>query len=165
MTDSSNTIRNNGKEGSDEKNIEKIEKLKAGLFFTVITSFSILTGFGYSLSATKKKETKDYPKGLEKKLYNLHESGAELARRALLRATIYSVSGFSIFCFCIWKLSGANSFADFKLKLGTVFPKLSKPTDKQGRTEFENLTELLQFVIDEDKKKNNNNNNIETGEK
>ena len=58
MTDSNN-LKNSHK--IDESQ-DKLEKLKAGLFFTIITSFSVLTGFGYSLVATKKKETKEYPK-------------------------------------------------------------------------------------------------------
>jgi hypothetical protein len=81
---------------------------------------------------------------------SLHESGADLARKALLRASIYSLSGFSIFCICVWKLSGANSFDEFRQKIGGLFPKISKPQDKLGRTEFENLTDLLKFVIEED---------------
>jgi hypothetical protein len=154
----------NNKETIDEQN-SKLEKLKAGLFFTVITSFGILTGFGFSLSATKKRETKNYPKELEKKLHNLHESGADLARKALLRASIYSLSGFSIFCLCVWKLSGASNFDEFRHKIGSLFPKISKPQDKLGRTEFQNLTDLLKFVIEEDnlskqnRKSNNTTNN------
>ena len=88
----------------------------------------------------------------------MHESGAELARRALLRATIYSVSGFSIVCISVWAWSGAKDFKDLRIKLGTLFPKLSKPSDKQGRTEFENLTDLFQYVIDEDNKSKENKN-------
>jgi hypothetical protein len=139
----------NNRETIDEQNT-KLEKLKAGLFFTAITSFGILAGFGFSLSATKKRETKNYPKELERKLHNLHESGADLAKKALLRASIYSLSGFSIFCLCVWKLSGASNFNDFRHKIGGLFPKISKPQDKLGRTEFENLTDLLKFVIEED---------------
>ena len=153
MTDE--TSNNNKKEEEEE---QKLEKLKAGLFFAVITSFSILTGFGYSVSATKKKETKHYPKELEKKLHNLHSSGADLARKALFRATLYTFSGFSFFCLGVWKLSGASNFNEFRHKIGGVMPKLSKPSDKQGRTEFENLTDLFQYVIDEDNKSKQINN-------
>lgn len=84
----------------------------------------------------------------------MHESGAQLARRALLRATAYSFTGFGLFCFSVWQLSGANSFAEFRYKAGTILPRISKPkSEQEGRTQFENLTDLFQYIIDEDNKK------------
>lgn len=106
------------------------------------------------MGATKKQDIKSYTKGVQPSIYSLHESGAELARKALLRATIYSVSGFSLFCFGVWKLSGANNFEEFRYKAGTVLPRISKPkSENHGRTEFKNLTDLWQYLIDEDNKK------------
>ena len=145
---------------SDIRN-DKADKLKAGLFLTIVTVLGRASGFGFSLGSTKKKESKTataaYKPGLKRssaaELNYLYESGADLARRALLRATLYSVSGFSLMCFGIWKLSGAKDFQEFRHKVGSVLPKIKKPSDKQGRTEFENLTELFQYVIDEDNKK------------
>lgn len=145
---------------------DKADKLKAGLFLTIVTVLGLASGFGFSLGSTKKKESKTattgpktaaikpgLKRGSAAELNYLYESGADLARRALLRATLYSVSGFSLLCFGIWKLSGARDFQEFRLKVGSVLPKIKKPSDKQGRTEFENLTELFQYVIDEDNKK------------
>ena len=63
-----------------------------------------------------------------------------------------SVGGFSLFCFGIWTLSGAKTFQEFRFKAGSILPNLSRNRDK-GRTEFANLTELFQYVIDEDNKK------------
>jgi hypothetical protein len=148
--DASNLI--NEKKLNDEKqrNKEKADKLKAGLFFTFVTAFGFLSGFGFSLSSTKKKDTLYYNKGAEA---TLHESGVELARRALARASLYSVSGFTIFCLGVWLLSGARSFEEFKQKAGSVLPRIGKSKEEQiGRTEFENLTDLLNYVIDEDRK-------------
>ena len=104
-------------ENLDEKENSRqsqIEKIQAGLFLTLVTSIGVLSGFGYSVGAVKKRETKEYPKHLEKKLVYLHEQGADLARRALLRATLYTVSGFTLTCLAIWKISGANSFAELR---------------------------------------------------
>ena len=140
-------------ENLDEKENSRqsqIEKIQAGLFLTLVTSIGVLSGFGYSVGAVKKRETKEYPKHLEKKLVYLHEQGADLARRALLRATLYTVSGFTLTCLAIWKISGANSFAELRLKIKSLFPQLARPKDNGGRTEFKNLTDLMQYVIDED---------------
>ena len=63
-----------------------------------------------------------------------------------------SVSGFSLFCIGIWTLSGAKNFEEFRYKAGSILPNLNRNRDK-GRTEFANLTELFQYVIDEDNKK------------
>lgn len=96
---------------------KKVEKLKAGIFLTFITAFGLFAGFGLSLSSTKKRETKHLTGEKLNHLYSLHDSGVELARRALARATLYSVGGFSIFCFTLWKLSGASTFEEFRNKV------------------------------------------------
>ena len=157
-TTSGDTTNKIAKSESEIRN-EKAEKVKAGIFFSIITVLGLASGFGYSLSSTKKKESKSaapkpgLKRGSAAELHYLYESGADLARRALLRATLYSVSGFSLLCFGIWKLSGANDFEDFRKKAGSILPRIRKPSDNQGRTEFKNLTELFQYVIDEDNKK------------
>jgi len=37
------------------------------------------------------------------------EAGGSLAFRALGRGSFYAFGGFSVFCFAVWKLSGASS--------------------------------------------------------
>lgn len=149
---------------SDKVKLDKADKIKAGLFFTLVTTIGLLSGFGYSFSSTKKRETKNIGKQKLHNYYNLHDSGVELARRALLRATLYSVTGFSLFCLTVWKLSGASNFEEFRLKIGSLLPNIKRNPDQQsGRTEFKNLTELFQYIIDEDQKKktrDSNDNNI-----
>jgi hypothetical protein len=142
-------------EDKKDDNNNKVEKLTAGLYFTFITTIGLLSGFGISLVQSKKQDTRHFNKGLlqQKQADIIHESGVSFARRALARATIYSVGGFSLFCFSIWKLSGANNFVEFRQKIGSVLPQIKKtPREQEGRTEFENLTELFQYVIDEDKR-------------
>lgn len=129
---------------------EKADKVKAGIFFAIVSSIGVLSGFGYSLGSVKKREIKTLSNKKLRDLYYLQESGAELAKRALLRATLYSVSGFSLFCFTVWKLSGASNFQEFRNKIGSLLPQIKRNTEHQGRTEFRNLTEFFQFLIDED---------------
>lgn len=93
----------------------------------------------------------------------MQDSGLELARRALFRATAYSVGGFSLFCFSVWKLSGASTFDEFRLKIGSLLPRIKRNKEQEGRTEFRNLTDLFQHIIDEDYKAKNT--NIDKNEK
>ncbi len=130
----------------------KAELLGKGFFFTLITAVGVISGFGISLGSTKKQNSKLVKN--KKNIDYLHASGAALARKALLRATILTVSGFSIFCFSIWKLSGAKDFKEFRYKVGQVLPTISnRSKEKEGRRDFENLTELWHYLIDEDQKK------------
>jgi len=100
-----------------DPNKHKAEKLKAGLFLTLVTALGLASGFGFSVSSTKKRETKHLTGDKLNHYYNLHDSGVALARRALGRATLYSVSGFTLFCFTVWKLSGASNFNEFRAKV------------------------------------------------
>lgn len=131
---------------------QKADRIKAGIFFGLVSSLGVFAGFGLSVSSTKKRETKHLTNKRLREFYYLQESGAELARKALLRATIYSVSGFSLFCFGVWKLSGANNFEEFRYKIGSLLPQIKRNKESQGRTEFKNLTDLFQHLIDEDQR-------------
>ena len=78
----------NEKNTLDDLKRSKAEKLGTGLFFTLITAFGFLGGFGFSLSSTKKSETKNYSPEAKRNFYRLHHDGTELAKRALLRSSI-----------------------------------------------------------------------------
>lgn len=134
-----------------EINRNKADLIGKGLFFTLITTFGVGLGFGISLGSTKKQNSKLLKN--KKNIHYLHASGTELARKALARATLITVTGFSVFCFSVWKLSGANSFEEFRYQIGTYLPKISNKKEKEGRRDFENLTELWHFLIEEDQKK------------
>ena len=78
---------------SEANNLDNLKSLKAekifsGLFFTLVTAFGFLSGFGYSVSSTKKNETKHYSPEAQRNFYRLHNDGTELAKRALFRSTI-----------------------------------------------------------------------------
>jgi hypothetical protein len=85
----------------------------------------------------------------------IFDDGQRLAVRALRRASIYSVTGVFSVVVCLWLLSGrVNTLAEFRLWTGSWLPSIrsKKSKEEQGRTEFENLTELMQYLSDEDTK-------------
>ena len=90
--------------------------------------------------------------------------GQDLAVRALRRATIYSLTGVLSFSCFMWLISGRpKTFIEFRQWAASRLPsiKSKKKPEEEGRTEFENLTEFMQYLIDEDRKlkaqkKNNN---------
>ena len=60
------------------------------------------------------------------------ESGARLAMRALGRATLYSVGGFSLFCFTVWKLMGVQNLKEFSAKMQGIMPKIPPAASSTG---------------------------------
>ncbi|XP_068248938.1 transmembrane protein 242 [Palaemon carinicauda] len=105
-----------------------------------------------TLGMAKKKDPEMFNKGMIG-ARDLHSAGGALAMRALGWGTFYAVTGFSLFCLGVWKLSGASNLQEFRMKAGSILPKIPKNDPPQSRTEFEGLTDLLQYLIDEDAKK------------
>lgn len=68
-------------------------------YFASIAGVSILVGFSTTLSRLRKD-----PPGPP----TLHDEGVALARKALGRATIYSICGFSIFALTTYQLFGKD---------------------------------------------------------
>ena len=131
-------------------------------FFSGLTGMSMLVGFGTTLAAAKKSDPTYFGKGMTpealqdaKNVAELYESGSSLALRALRRATLYSVGGFTVFCLSVWKLSGANTFEEFRQKMGQILPVVPRNNPPTSKEDFEDLSELFQYVIDEDKRKKN----------
>lgn len=79
---------------SSSTNSESLLKI---VYFASIAGVSILVGFSTSLSRLRK----DPPGPL-----TLHDEGVALARKALGRATLYSLCGFSVFAFLSYSLFG-----------------------------------------------------------
>lgn len=98
------------------------------LFFIGISSVAAIGSFGAMLSRTE-KEGKTKP-GVKLDPAAM-ETGASLARKALGRATIYAVGGFSAFCFLSWKLIGARDFQEFRQIMGRKFPKVHRPREPE----------------------------------
>jgi len=145
------------------------ETLISSLFLLTLTGFSIIGGFSLSLTRAKKKDPVAFEQGLTpgggaivteglvpgalSQEAQLADAGTKLAIRALKRATLYAVGGFSLFCFAGWKLSGAKDLQDFRMRTGNILPRIPKNDPPQSRTEFSGLNDLLQYLIDEDERK------------
>ncbi|KAG0717000.1 Transmembrane protein 242 [Chionoecetes opilio] len=127
-------------------------KYLAAAFLTGVAGVSMLGGFGMTLGMVKKKDPNMFNKGMMG-AREVHEAGGALALRALGRGSLYAVAGFSVFCLSVWKLSGAKDLQDFRTKAGSILPKIPKNDPPQSRTEFEGLTDLLQYLITEDERK------------
>ena len=146
------------------------ERIVSSVFLLSLTGASVLGGFGLTLSRARKRDPAAFEQGLMpgagagsaeggivpgalSEEARLAEAGTQLAVRALKRASFYAVGGFSLFCFCAWKLSGASDLQDFRQRAGKILPRIPKNDPPQSRTEFSGLNDLLQYVIDEDEKK------------
>jgi hypothetical protein len=137
-------------------------RLLPGVYFAFLTACGLLGGFGFALGRTKKRETT--PKLTQKvNATKLFDDGQRLAVKALRRASIYSLTGvFSLTCF-FWLISGRpKTLAEFRLWTGSWLPSIKsrKKPEEEGRTEFKNLTELMQYLSDEDEKLKNQKKNI-----
>ena len=104
----------------------------------------------------------------------IFDDGQRLAVRALRRATFYSLTGVFSLSLTLWLMSGqVKTFAEFRRWTGSWLPSIKKKKkgdEEEGRTEFENLTDFMQYLIDEDRllkekrKKNNNESSTSTND-
>ncbi|XP_076308285.1 LOW QUALITY PROTEIN: transmembrane protein 242-like [Tachypleus tridentatus] len=135
--------------GKMESNKKK-EKILGGAFLAGVAGASLVFGFGMTLAMAKRKDPTFFTKGLVGSK-EVPESGGSLAVRALGWGTLYAVCGFGLFCFGVWKSLGVQNLKEFRQKMGEMLPQIPKK-EPQGRTEFENLRELLNYVIEESEK-------------
>lgn len=126
-------------------------KYKAAAFLTGVAGASMIGGFGLTLGSAKKKDPEMFNKGVVG-TRALPEAGSALALRALGWGTLYAVTGFSVFCFGVWKAMGVSNLNEFRLKAGSVLPRIPKNENPQGRTEFSGLNDLLGYIISEDER-------------
>jgi len=146
-------------------NDKRKENIVSSVFLMTVGGASLVSGFGLAFARARKSDPGAFDQGVvgsggieaigkaAKEDAKLAEAGAQLALRALGRATVYAVGGFALFCGTVWKLSGAKDLQDFRMKAGGILPKIPKNDPPQSRTEFSGLNDLLQYVIDEDEKK------------
>lgn len=121
-------------------------------FFSLVAGMSIVSGFATTLMLAKRRDSEMFDKGLAQ-LPGSRETGGSLALRALGRGSLYAFGGFSVFCFALWKLSGANSVQELGTKIQSavrVVTPQQHDTRPRGRSEFATVRELVNYLIDED---------------
>jgi hypothetical protein len=143
------------KEASREaRNNFIFDRLLPGIYFTFLTACGLLGGFGLAVGRTKKRETTE--KLIKQpNSRRIFDDGQRLAVRALRRATIYSLTGVFSFTAFLWLMSGRpRTLGEFRMWTGSWLPsiKSKKKKEPEGRSEFKNLTELMQYLSDEDTK-------------
>ncbi|XP_067636862.1 transmembrane protein 242 [Eurosta solidaginis] len=133
-----------------EKNLELAAKhskyrMQAAAFLGLVGGVSALFGFSKALGKAKESQSKILEKsGREASL--LLEEGSALALRALGWGTLYAVLGTGAFCYGVWKLSGAQNMEEFRTKMGSGLPRITKDTPPTSRTDFETLTDLMKYL-------------------
>lgn len=129
-----------------------IKRHREVAFFSLVAGMSVMSGFATTLMLAKRRDSEMFDKGLAR-IPGSRETGGSLALRALGRGSLYAFGGFSVFCFALWKLSGANSVhelgATIQSAVRTVTPR-QPDARPRGRSEFATVRELVNYLIDED---------------
>ncbi|GFQ87142.1 transmembrane protein 242 [Trichonephila clavata] len=141
-------------ENKETLELKKKPKLLETSFLLTVTGMSVIGGFGMALAMAKKRDPVYFFKGMMP-TKELPESGGSLAMRALGWGTLYAVSGFSVFCFGVWKMMGVKNLEEFRLKVGNVLPRIPK-SENPGRSDFKSVRELMNYIIDESEKEKKN---------
>lgn len=131
-------------------NKNQVERLKGGIFLAGVAGISVISGAAVTIGLAKKQDSHMFSKGMLGGK-EMSESGASLALRALGRATVYSVAGFSVFCFVAWKALGVHSLVEFREKMQSLMPKFQRK-EPQGRSDFSSFRELFKYLADESEK-------------
>ena len=107
----------------------KLTPLQGASFLLGVTGAAALGGFGMMFAKARKHSPEDFHNGIVSDINQ--ESGARLALRALGRATIYSLTGFSLFCFTVWKLMGVQNMQEFSAKMQSIMPRITPENAKK----------------------------------
>ncbi|XP_004520057.1 transmembrane protein 242 [Ceratitis capitata] len=120
-------------------------KMQATAFLGLVGGVSAIFGFSKTLGKAKESQSKLVEKsGREAAV--LLEEGSALALRALGWGTLYAVLGTGIFCYGVWKISGARNMEEFRMKMGSGLPRITRDTPPTTRTDFESLTDLMKYL-------------------
>ncbi|XP_058450566.1 transmembrane protein 242 [Malaya genurostris] len=124
---------------------ERKYRFRAAAFLAGVAGISMIAGFGKTIMSAKKSDPQFFEKGIHGSIA-MRETGASLALRALGWGSLYAVLGTGTICYGIWKMSGATNMQEFRESVGRVFPKVPKNDPPRSRTEFDGLTDLMQYL-------------------
>lgn len=120
----------------------------AAVFLSAVTGISALAGFSRAMATARRQDPKYFGEGISG-IKGSYETGTSLALRALGWGSFYAIAGCSLLFYGMWKISGATNAEEFRFKMGSLLPKISKNDPPQSRTEFENLTDLLTYISED----------------
>ena len=123
------------KSGDNEKH--GLTPMQGAGFLLGVTGAAALGGFAMMFARSRKNHPEDFYHGVASD--GNGESGARLAMRALGRATVYSVGGFSIFCFAVWKLMGVKNMQEFSAKMQSFMPRVSPENAKKETIDWDEI--------------------------
>ncbi|XP_055597129.1 transmembrane protein 242-like [Uranotaenia lowii] len=124
---------------------ERKFRFRAAAFLAGVAGASALAGFSKTLMSAKKSDPQFFEKGIQGSIV-MQETGASLAMRALGWGTLYAVLGTGAICFGVWKMTGATNMKEFRESMGSILPRIPKNDPPRSRTEFEGLTDLMQYL-------------------
>lgn len=86
--------------------------LASAAFLTCVAAGAGIFAFASTLASSRKTDPTMFSKGQTSPSPTV-ESGAQLAIRALKWGTFYAFTGCGLFCYGVWKMSGANDASIF----------------------------------------------------
>ncbi|XP_021355337.1 transmembrane protein 242-like isoform X2 [Mizuhopecten yessoensis] len=121
------------------------------VFLTLTTVVSTALGLIGGLALTKKQDPVYYQKGSLDHSQGKPVTGYSVALRAFRLGTLLAFSGVGLISFAVWKTLGVNNMEEFSAAVQSKMPVIpKKDKSQQGRSEFESLKDLADYLTEQD---------------
>ncbi|XP_033739647.1 transmembrane protein 242-like [Pecten maximus] len=131
---------------------KKKDSVAAGVvFLTLTTVVSAGLGFSGALALTKKQDRSSYEKGSLDHAKGNPVTGYSVAARAFRWGTLLAFSGVGLLSFTVWKMLGVHNMEEFTAAVQSKMPIIpKKDKNEQGRSDFETLKDLANYLEEQD---------------